>query len=257
MNTDRVLFWLRGALLCAVVAIAAAAFGCGPGIPSSDSMNATPEPVATASEKPAEKAAEPAPEAGEGKLGQADQKLLLTMAREQLVKIVKEGKTVDPRDYPWTITPPLREKGGTFVTLKNAGRLRGCIGDIIPTQAIYESVLANTVNSARRDHRFFDDPITADELPRIEIEITVLTPMKPIASYKDIVIGKHGVLLEVRGRRAVFLPQVAVEQKWDLDTMLRELSMKAGLPANAYKDPAAKFQVFEGQIFNEAEMKGK
>lgn len=206
---------------------------------------------------PPAKPPEKAPADAAGTVDEAEQKLLLTMAREQVEKIVREGKTIAARDYPWKLTPGIERAAGTFVTLKNKGRLRGCIGDIIPTKPLYQSVLANAVNAARNDHRFFDNPITADELPKIDIEITVLTPMKPIAKYTDIVIGKHGVLLEVRGHRAVFLPQVAVEQKWDLDTMLRELSMKAGLPANAYKDPAAKFQVFEGQVFGEKEAQEK
>jgi len=164
---------------------------------------------------------------------------------------------VDVRDYRWDIGRKLLSQGATFVTLKNGDELRGCIGDIRPSKPIYTSVLQNTVNAARRDPRFLRHPITEAELPKIEIEITVLTPFKLVPSYTDIVVGKHGVYMEKGDASAVFLPQVAVEQHWDRDTMLRELSLKAGLDANAYKEPGCKFQVFEGQVFNEYDMRRK
>ena len=196
------------------------------------------------------------PEPIPDKVSEDDQKLLLLMAREQLVKVVAEKKVIDPRDYRWDMSRKILSQGATFVTLTNNERLRGCIGDILPSKPIYLSVLRNTIN-AWRDPRFTRDPITAAELPKIEIEITVLTPFVIIPSYTDIVVGKHGVYMEKGAASAIFLPQVATEQKWDRDTMLQQLSLKARLDANAYKEPGCKFWVFEGQIFNESEMRRK
>jgi hypothetical protein len=187
------------------------------------------------------------------KLNPAEQKLLLTMARTQLEKAIKEGRLVDPKDYGWVLTPKLQADGAVFVTLTNHGELRGCIGDIIAHQPLYQSVLVHTVNAAVRDYRFAGNPITAKELPDVDVEISYLTPMKLIAGYAGIVVGKHGVLLEKDGLRAVFLPQVAAEQKWDRDTMLKFLSLKAGLPPDAWKEGCV-FHVFEAQVFGEKEL---
>jgi len=187
------------------------------------------------------------------KLNPAEQKLLLTMARTQLEKAIKERRPVDPKDYGWVLTPKLQADGAVFVTLTNHGELRGCIGNTVAYQALYKSVLGNAYNSALKDYRFADNPITAKELPDIDVEISYLTPMKLIANYTEIVVGKHGVLLEKNGTGAVFLPQVATEQKWDRDTMLKFLSLKAGLPADAWKEGCT-FHVFEAQVFGEKDM---
>ena len=104
-------------------------------------------------------------------------------------------------------------------------------------------------DAAFEDPRF--PPLSAREFPRIKIEISALTPPVPVASYQDIEIGRHGMVLELGGRSAVFLPQVAPEQGWDLATTLTYLSRKAGLPGNAWKDPRAKFTVFEAVVFHE------
>jgi uncharacterized protein (TIGR00296 family) len=99
--------------------------------------------------------------------------------------------------------------------------------------------------------------VQASELPELDFEISALTPSKHVDSYKDIVIGKHGMTIAMNGRRAVFLPQVAPEQGWDLATTLTHLSMKAGLPADAWKDKNAKFTVFEAIVFNEKDFDKK
>jgi len=184
------------------------------------------------------------------KLTEKEQKVLLRMAREQLEKAVKERKGIDTKQYGWDLNKRLLARGGVFVTLKNKGRLRGCIGDIIPQQPLYASVVRNTVNAALYDPRFRRDRITKKELPEIHIEISYLTPMRKVNSITDIVVGRHGVLLEKGPRRAVFLPQVATEQGWDRETMLRHLAMKARLPADAWKEGCT-FQVFEAQVFGE------
>ena len=191
-------------------------------------------------------------EASPEKLTEAEQQLLLKIARLQVEKAVRGRKKLRETDYNWKLTKMLKANGGVFVTLKNKERLRGCIGHIIPREPLYRSVMSNAWNSAVEDRRFARNPITAKELPSIDIEISYLTPMKTVKSYKDIVIGKHGILLTKGYRRSVYLPQVAVEQKWDLDTTLQHLSQKAGLSSNAYKTGCT-FQVFEAQVFGEKE----
>ena len=90
----------------------------------------------------------------------------------------------------------------------------------------------------------------AEEAAAIDIEISILTPPRPVGSWKDIVIGKHGMVLSKAGRSAVSLPQVAPEQGWDIDETLTHLSMKAGLPSDAWRE-GADYLVFEAQVIHE------
>ncbi len=138
---------------------------------------------------------------------------------------------------------------GGFVTLHEHGRLRGCIGEIMPRRPIEKVVLEQAINAAFADNRF--RPVSSEELNELVIEISVLTPPRRIDSYQEIELGKHGILLNCRGRSSVFLPQVAPEQGWDLTETLNNLSLKAGLPATAWQGADASFQVFEAQIFHE------
>ena len=124
--------------------------------------------------------------------------------------------------------------GAVFVTLKEKnGRLRGCIGSIQAYTALYRSVIQNAVAAVSKDPRFM--PVRPEELPNLDIEVTVLSPMEPVAGPSEIVIGTHGVYLDASGRSSVFLPQVPVEQGWDLDTYLKQLAMKAGLVPEGWK----------------------
>ena len=110
-------------------------------------------------------------------------------------------------------------------------------------------MLDHALDAAFNDPRF--PPLTAQELQKVRVEISALTPPVPVASYQDIEIGRHGMVLELDGRSAVFLPQVAPEQGWDLATTLTHLAYKAGLPGNAWQDPRARFTVFEAVVFHE------
>jgi AmmeMemoRadiSam system protein A len=139
-------------------------------------------------------------------------------------------------------------KRGVFVTLKKRGNLRGCIGRMVPDRPLAELVGAVALESAFEDPRF--NPVTLRELPDLEVEISVLTPMQRVAGADDIVVGRDGALLQKGGRSAVFLPQVATEQGWTRDEMLDHLSMKAGLPADAWRDNTA-FSTFQAIVFSE------
>jgi AmmeMemoRadiSam system protein A len=115
---------------------------------------------------------------------------------------------------------------------------------------LYSSVITNAINAAFNDRRFL--PVTQTECNDITIEISALTTPEPVASPNDIRIGIDGVVLRKNGRSAVFLPQVAPEQGWDLNRMLTQLSLKAGLPADAWK-AGAEFLVFQAVVFGEDE----
>ena len=128
----------------------------------------------------------------------------------------------------------LKADGAAFVTLKEkSGRLRGCIGSIQAITALHRSISQNAVAAAAKDPRF--RPVRPEELPGLDIEVTVLSPLEPVSGSSEIKIGTHGIYLEAAGRSSVFLPQVPVEQGWDLDTYLQQLALKAGLPPDGWK----------------------
>jgi hypothetical protein len=179
-------------------------------------------------------------------IGPADRKYLLRLARETISRYL----TIKMVPLPRLSSPLLREPRGVFVTLKKRGDLRGCIGRMVPDRPLGELVGMVALQSAFEDPRF--SPVTSGELADLEIEISVLTPMKPVSGPNDIVVGRDGVLLQKGGRSAVFLPQVAPEQGWGRDEMLGHLSRKAGLPANAWRE-GANFLTFQAIVFSEAE----
>jgi AmmeMemoRadiSam system protein B/AmmeMemoRadiSam system protein A len=143
------------------------------------------------------------------------------------------------------LSPRLDACRGAFVTLTSDGMLRGCIGYIEGVGSLADAVVDNGRAAALRDPRF--DPVTEGELPHLAVEVSALTPLRPVDGPDDIEIGRHGIVLSRGGRRAVFLPQVAPEQGWDRDTTLRHLALKAGLPADAWRE-GCRFHVFEAEI---------
>jgi len=177
---------------------------------------------------------------------------LLRLARESMERAVRSGgagrvrSAVDLRDAPQSTLANM----GAFVTLNDraTGALRGCIGEILPLRPLAEAVAARAVDAALRDPRF--PPVSERELGGIRVEVSALTPPKPVASWRDIVLGRDGMTLEKGRAFAVFLPQVAPEQGWDLETTLAHLSLKAGLPSGAWRD-GAKFETFQAEVFHE------
>ena len=192
---------------------------------------------------------EPAtPGTSEVALSKEDEQRLLQLARATLSYYFEHRRAPTSEDLGVPITPGMKLVRGAFVTLEEDDELRGCIGEIIAHRPLYQVVKDQALNAGLHDRRF--EPVTERELPRLQIEISVLTPSCPVASYHDIEIGKHGMTLEKYGRRAVFLPQVATEQGWDLEETLSNLAIKAGLPPDAWKEGAS-FAVFEAQVFSE------
>ena len=184
----------------------------------------------------------------ESQLDDEDKSQLLKLARATLEYAVRHGKAPAIEKTGVAIRPGMKQVMGGFVTLNLHRELRGCIGEIFPRREIWKVVQEQSLNAALHDPRF--DPVTPEEVRDIQIDISALTPPKPVASYQEIVIGKHGMTLSKNGRSAVFLPQVAPEQGWGLATTLTHLARKAGLPADAWKEGAA-FTVFEAQVFCE------
>jgi AmmeMemoRadiSam system protein B/AmmeMemoRadiSam system protein A len=181
-------------------------------------------------------------------LTEEDQKQLLALARGTLEFAVRIGGMPKPDDFGIKVTPGMEQVMGAFVTLHQHGQLRGCIGEIFPRRPLFKAVMENAINAGLKDPRF--EPVTVNELPMLEYEISALTPPRAVDSYKDIIIGRDGMVIEKLGRSAVYLPQVAPEQGWDLPTTLSHLSQKAGLPADAWKEGAS-FTVFQAIVIHE------
>lgn len=181
-------------------------------------------------------------------LGSADKKALLAFARETLSRFFLTETVPLARGF----NENLQQPRGVFVTLKKKGELRGCIGRMTGDEPLCKLVGAMAVQAAFNDSRF--NPLTADELNDTEIEISVLTPMKKVAGAADIVVGRDGVLISKEGRSAVFLPQVATEQKWNREELLNNLCLKAGLTAGSWKT-GAQLSTFQAVVFSESESK--
>jgi len=179
-----------------------------------------------------------------------DEKLtLLKVARDTLECYVKEGKMPDVNSEEYAFSNKLKEKRGVFVTLNKNGHLRGCIGHILPREKLFEAVMDNTINSSMNDGRF--RPVSKEELTEIEIDISVLSPIKKISGADKFIPGKHGIIINLKGMRAVFLPQVATEQGWGREETLAHLCNKAGLPSYAWKDEEMEFFIFTAEVFHE------
>lgn len=146
-------------------------------------------------------------------------------------------------------TPFYRRKTGLFVTLHKQGELRGCIGYIEGIRPLSTALFEMSEAAAFDDPRF--PPLSPEELKDVEIEISLLSELRELRGYKDIEIGKHGIIIKKDMHQAVFLPQVATEQGWDLNTTLRHLCMKAGLPVDSYLKPDCRFFVFTAEVFSE------
>lgn len=178
---------------------------------------------------------------------------LLRVARESIERAVRGGMGAGSSaalDLRKDAPPATLTKMGAFVTLneRSTGALRGCIGEILPMRPLVSAVAARAVDSALRDPRF--SPVSESELGGLRVEVSALTPPKQVSSWRDIVLGRDGMTLEKGNAFAVFLPQVAPEQGWDLETTLSHLSQKAGLPADAWRD-GAKFETFQAEVFHE------
>ncbi len=182
-------------------------------------------------------------------LDSREQSFLLKLARDTIAGALAglDSPAADGTNG-FSVESPLFEDRGVFITLTQRGNLRGCIGSIDGSEPLIHGVSRHALNAAFNDPRF--PPLRPADLQSVAIEISVLTPPIPVPGIDAIDVTRHGVLLEKEGRHAVFLPQVAREQGWDRDTMLRHLCRKAGLGQNEWRE-GARFEVFEAQTFEE------
>jgi AmmeMemoRadiSam system protein B/AmmeMemoRadiSam system protein A len=173
-------------------------------------------------------------------------KTLLTLAR----KAIRQYLTAETAPLPRGFGSLLEQQRGAFVTLKENGNLRGCIGHMAEDLPLCQVVGYCALQAAFNDQRF--PPVRLEELDDIEIEISILTPYQRAAGYNDIQIGRDGVLLQKDGRSAVYLPSVPVEQGWDRDQMLDHLCIKAGLSPGDWKT-GTEFYTFQALVFGESD----
>jgi AmmeMemoRadiSam system protein A len=144
-------------------------------------------------------------------------------------------------------TEKLREKRGAFVSIYKQGMLRGCIGSLETSTPLIDTVEAMAEAAAFRDPRF--RPVTEEELPYLDVEISALTSLEEIRDPEEIEVGKHGIMIRKGYHSGLLLPQVATERGWDRTTFLQETCRKAGLPKNAWQDKDAKIYVFSADVF--------
>ncbi|MEI6127660.1 MAG: AmmeMemoRadiSam system protein A [Pseudomonadota bacterium] len=144
-------------------------------------------------------------------------------------------------------TPALQEKRGAFVSLHAQGNLRGCIGYIIAEKPLYKTIQEMAIAAAFKDPRF--EPLSRSELDGLAIEISVLTPMKRIADSSEIEAGKHGIMITKGYFSGLLLPQVATEYGWGREKFLAQTCIKAGLQADAWKEPDTNIFIFSADVF--------
>ena len=166
-------------------------------------------------------------------LTEANRRALMTVACTSL-RAATDGKQAEAApDEVATWDAALRTPAGVFVTLKQGHELRGCIGELVPQDMLGQAVYTRAYSAARNDSRFAK--VSAKDLDGLTLTVSVLSPLRRIASHKGIRLGRDGVLLRKAGRQALYLPEVATEQGWDRPTMLSHLCHKAGLPRDAWK----------------------
>lgn len=180
-------------------------------------------------------------------LTKQEQSIALKLARETLDKVFDNKVKID-QDYKQQDI--FKEKRGVFVTLHKNKQLRGCIGLIESEISLGEGIQEMALSAAFNDSRF--SALEADELPFIDVEISVLTVPQRIKSINEIEIGKHGVIIKKGFNSGVFLPQVATETNWSKQQFLSQLcSQKAGLAPKCYEDPDTEIYTFEAEVFGE------
>ncbi len=173
-----------------------------------------------------------APDVQQSLLGLARIALAVATGRADVSAIDRALERIQGGDGP----------GVVFVTLTEDGELRGCMGSLEPARSVREAVVASAINAALDDPRF--RPVAAEELPAIHIEISVLGPPTSIADPGAFQPGIDGVIVERSGRRGLLLPQVATEFSWAAPQMFDAVCRKAGLPADAWRDPRTRLRTF-------------
>jgi AmmeMemoRadiSam system protein A len=179
-------------------------------------------------------------------MNDTQKRTLLKIARDTVEAVITSGAV--PR--PESDDPELNAHCGCFVTLKNQDQLRGCIGQFTSDKPLVELVVEMAKASATSDPRFFADPVTADELEQLDVEISVLSPLKRTNEPLSLRLGVDGIYIKKGCASGCFLPQVATEAGWSKEEFLSYCcAHKAGLPADAWKDLATEVYLFTAEVF--------
>ena len=177
-----------------------------------------------------------------GEFSQEERNTLLQLAHEAILSALEEREIcLEPP------TPHFAEPRGAFTSLYLNGQLRGCVGYVLPTSAVYRAVAETARAAAFEDTRFY--PVTIAEAPHLQIELSILSPPQPIAA-EAVEVGRHGLLISISSRRGLLLPQVPIEHHWDRITFLEQTCRKAGLPTDAWQKGAT-IEAFTAEIFGE------
>ena len=178
----------------------------------------------------------------QGEFSSEERTLLLQVAHESIISAL-EGREI-PLDSQ---VPHLAEPRGAFTSLYLHGELRGCVGYILPVGSVYRAVIDTARAAAFEDTRFC--PVTIEEARNLEVELSILSPPRPIAP-EEIEIGRHGLLISMGGHRGLLLPQVPMERGWDRVTFLEQTCRKAGLPSDAWQKGAV-IEAFTAEVFGD------
>ncbi len=183
------------------------------------------------------------------KITDEEKKFLLKLARKAIEQEFNPSVKLPEPDYEKY--PVLKSKAGVFVTLNENNALRGCIGYIIGFGPLYNTLIDAAKQAAFGDPRF--PALIKPELDKVEIEVSILSEPFSISSYDEIEIGKHGLILNDYGRRALLLPQVPVEHGMNKEEFLTALCQKGGLPGNCWKEKQLNLEAFTATVFDESE----
>jgi uncharacterized protein len=177
-----------------------------------------------------------------GEFSPEERALLLRLAHESILSALEDREI--PLDPP---TSHLSQPRGAFTSLYLHGQLRGCVGYVLPTSPVYRAVADTARAAAFEDTRFY--PVTLDEARDLQIELSILSPPRPITA-DAVEVGRHGLLIGMGGYRGLLLPQVPVEHHWDRVTFLEQTCRKAGLPPDAWRSGAL-IEAFTAEVFGE------
>ncbi len=178
-----------------------------------------------------------------GEFSQEERSQLLRLAHDSILSVLEQREI--------SLEPPtahLAQPRGVFTSLHLEGELRGCVGYVLAVSSLYRAVAETAQAAAFDDTRFY--PVTQDEAPHLQIELSILSVPQPIQA-EAVEVGRHGLLISLSGRRGLLLPQVPVEHNWDRTTFLEQTCHKAGLPSDAWKKGAL-IEAFTAEVFGDA-----
>jgi uncharacterized protein len=185
------------------------------------------------------------PSSGESREFSSEERAFLLKLAHQAIATAAEGR----RFIPEPPSPHLADVRGVFTTVYLRGELRGCVGYPAAVAPLYRAVADTARAAAFEDVRF--PPLRAEDLPQIEISLSILSPLQPIRS-EEVEVGRHGLVISQSNQRGLLLPQVPVEHDWDRTTFLEQTCKKAGLPKDAWQHGAT-IEAFTAEVFADGE----